>query len=94
MGQTRFTLNPKIKPLADELIQITGVDSYSNLLNLLVTKYGTHLKQTWQLLPTATTKTSEDVRLLKEELENRNHDQGIESTDPVINRLSKLIETF
>lgn len=98
MGQTRFTLNPKIKQSADELVEITGVDSYSNLLNLLITKYGQHLKQTWQLLPTTAIKTNtfreETVLALDESSCNQDTSQVPEIADPIISRIAGLIETF
>ena len=96
MGQTRFTLNPKIKPFADELLQATGIDSYSNLLAVLITKYGHHLKQTWQLLPTTAigTNTFREETVLKLG-ESKNHDAShSEVPDPEIVRLAGLIETF
>lgn len=95
MAQTRFTLNQRIKPLADELTEITGVDSYSNLLSLLITKYGEHLKQTWRLLPTTTatpvihpkaSPTSKEV--------NSGYICELPEIDPVIARISGLIEDF
>ena len=98
MGQTRFTLNPKIKPFADELLQATGIDSYSNLLAVLITKYGHHLKQTWQLLPTTAIKTNtfreETVLALDESSCNQDTSQVPEIADPIISRIAGLIETF
>lgn len=97
MGTTRFTLNPKIKPIADELLQMTGVDSYSNLLNLLVTKYGQHLKQTWRLLPTTATGATHQIENNNQEGEPnqaQDYQQSVQPIDPVIERLSTFIEDF
>jgi hypothetical protein len=97
MGQTRFTLNPKIKPTADELLEITGSDSYSNLLNLLITKYGHHLKQTWMLLPTTPTQATHQIEASTSEKESTrfyHQQQPDDSSDPVITRLAGLLETF
>ena len=97
MGQTRFTLNPKIKSTADELLEITGSDSYSNLLNLLITKYGQHLKQTWMLLPTTSTQAVHQIEANSRVEESRqfyHQQQPTENVDPLITRLAGLVETF
>jgi hypothetical protein len=39
----------KFVPLADELLATTGVSDYSTLIGLLLSRYGNHLKSTWQL---------------------------------------------
>ncbi|MGB3761278.1 MAG: hypothetical protein WBA07_33705 [Rivularia sp. (in: cyanobacteria)] len=97
MGQTRFTLNPKIKSTADELLKITGSDSYSNLLNLLITRYGQHLKQTWMLLPATPTQVVHQIEASTSEEESTkfyHQQQSTEPSDPVIARLAGLLETF
>lgn len=96
MGQSRFTLNPKIKSTADELLEITGSDSYSNLLNLLITKYGQHLKQTWMLLPATPTQVVHQIEAntLEKEATHFLPEQPTETPDPVITRLAGLLETF
>ncbi|MBA3920258.1 MAG: hypothetical protein H0X31_00545 [Nostocaceae cyanobacterium] len=47
MSQTRIVLSPKVKPLAEELLEITGIDSLSSLVSVLLTRYGNHMKDTW-----------------------------------------------
>lgn len=49
--QTRIVVSARLKPLAQELVMLTGVDSLSDLLSLLLTKYGHHLKNTWEMVP-------------------------------------------
>jgi hypothetical protein len=39
----------KFVALADELLDVTGVADYSTLISLLLSRYGNHLKNTWQL---------------------------------------------
>jgi hypothetical protein len=51
MSQTRIVVSARLKPLAQELVMLTGVDSLSDLLSLLLTKYGHHLKNTWEMVP-------------------------------------------
>ncbi len=51
MSQTRIVVSSRLKPLAEELVTVTGVDSLSDLLSLLLTKYGRHLKASWELPP-------------------------------------------
>lgn len=49
MAQVRAVMPTKFVPLADELLDLTGVADYSTLISLLLSRYGNHLKNTWQL---------------------------------------------
>jgi len=49
MGQTRAVMPSKFVPLADELLEVTGVGDYSTLISLLLSRYGQHLLTTWQI---------------------------------------------
>lgn len=40
MAQTRIVLNPKYKPLAEEILEVTGIDNLSQLFTLLLVNYG------------------------------------------------------
>lgn len=40
MAQTRIVLNPKYKPKAEEILEVTGIDSLSQLFTLLLVNYG------------------------------------------------------
>ncbi|MEG3922225.1 hypothetical protein QUA07_24365 [Microcoleus sp. T3_A4] len=56
MAQIRAVMPTKFVPLADELLNVTGVADYSTLITLLLSRYGNHLKSTWQIdnsLPSA-----------------------------------------
>jgi len=50
MAQVRAVMPSKFVPLADELLDITGVADYSTLISLLLSRYGNHLKSTWQMI--------------------------------------------
>lgn len=49
MAQVRAVMPSKFVPLADELLEATGVPDYSTLLSLLFSRYGQHLLNTWQI---------------------------------------------
>jgi hypothetical protein len=40
-------LPPRHKPFADELLLGSGIDSLSNLFVVFLTRYGSHLKTSW-----------------------------------------------
>lgn len=49
MAQIRAVMPTKFVPLADELLDVTGVADYSTLISLLLSRYGNHLLNTWQI---------------------------------------------
>jgi hypothetical protein len=49
MKQTRIVLNPKYTSTAREILEITGIENLSALFTTLLTRYGQHLKATWEL---------------------------------------------
>lgn len=49
MPQTRAVMPARYVPLADELLQATGVNDYSTLIGILLSRYGQHLLTTWQI---------------------------------------------
>lgn len=49
MNQTRIVLPQKHKPFAEELLAVTGIDSLSNLFVVFLTRYGSHLKESWSI---------------------------------------------
>lgn len=49
MAQTRAVMPQKFLPLADELLEATGVPDYSSLISVLLSRYGKHLLETWQI---------------------------------------------
>jgi hypothetical protein len=49
MAQTRAVMPQKFLPLADELLETTGVPDYSSLISVLLSRYGKHLLNTWEI---------------------------------------------
>lgn len=49
MAQTRAVMPSKFLPLADELLEATGVPDYSSLISVLLSRYGRHLLNTWEI---------------------------------------------
>ena len=49
MAQTRAVMPARYVPLADELLQTTGVGDYSTLIGILLSRYGKHLLNTWEI---------------------------------------------
>ncbi|OKH35023.1 hypothetical protein NIES2101_38130 [Calothrix sp. HK-06] len=49
MTATRIVLPSKHKPFAEELLAVTGIDSLSNLFVVFLTRYGHHLKVSWNI---------------------------------------------
>lgn len=49
MAQTRAVMPARFVPLADELLAATGVHDYSTLIGILLSRYGQHLLNTWQI---------------------------------------------
>ena len=49
----RLAVNPKIEPLAEEIAEAIGLENLSQLFTILLTRYGRHLKATWEYNPQA-----------------------------------------
>lgn len=49
MAQTRAVMPSKFVPLADELLAATGANDYSTLIGILLSRYGKHLLNTWEI---------------------------------------------
>jgi len=49
MAQTRAVLPSKFVPLALELLAATGASDYSTLIGILLSRYGKHLLNTWEI---------------------------------------------
>jgi hypothetical protein len=109
MSPTRIVLPPKHKPFADELLQITGIDSLSNLFVVFLTRYGSHLRASWNIsqpcvgehfaaAPIAHSATP--ISVIKSQIYDQTGQitpdpkPEPEEPDPVIERLSGLIDTF
>lgn len=51
MTQTRIVLRENIKERAEELLEATQLSSLSELMAVLISRYGKHLEATWELDP-------------------------------------------
>jgi hypothetical protein len=49
MAQVRAVMPARYVPLADELLETTGINDYSTLIGILLSRYGQHLLATWQI---------------------------------------------
>lgn len=49
--QTRIVLAESVTPLAEQIKETTGASSLSEVLTLLLTRYGPHLIEWWQTNP-------------------------------------------
>jgi hypothetical protein len=80
-----------VKLLADDLLQLTGVSNLSNLFAILITRYGYHLQTTWVITGGQPAPTQATVQPQVNQLPPTAYEQ---IDDPVIRRLSALIEDF
>jgi hypothetical protein len=96
MSEARITLNPRIKLLADELLLLTGVNNFSNLFALLLTRYGYHLKNSWVLNASMQSASIQQPPTPRYELPSSAEPtlELPQTEDPVILRLRGLIEEF
>jgi hypothetical protein len=49
MTKVRAVMPSKFVPLADKLLDVTGVADYSTLISLLLSRYVNQLLNTWQI---------------------------------------------
>lgn len=100
MPQSRITLSPNIQNLADELCQITGVGNFASLFGLMLTRYGQHLRISWQVsasgvqIPATSTDTTITRTSSSSLLSSKKVQIPPEHEDPVITRLAGLIDDF
>ncbi len=106
MSPTRIVLPPRHKPFADELLAVTGIDSLSNLFVVFLTRYGSHLKASWNISqpgigqhfqPPPLTYSATEVSVVH----SQNHNQSDKpipdpepEVDPVIARIAGLVDIF
>jgi hypothetical protein len=53
MTQARVVLRDTAFQRGERLLQVTNLGSFSELINVLISRYGTHLEQTWEVRPMA-----------------------------------------
>lgn len=51
-GEVRTKIRGKALKRGEQLMAATGLDSWSDLINVLLFRYGTHLIETWEVKPT------------------------------------------
>ncbi|MEM7554094.1 MAG: hypothetical protein AAF378_08335 [Cyanobacteria bacterium P01_A01_bin.84] len=95
MPQARVTISDELDILAKKLIQTTGCGNHGSLYGLLLTRYGSHLSQTWHV-----TTFEEPKRLIYPIPEPNSkpvqpeYTEHPEVVDPVIARISGLVDNF
>jgi hypothetical protein len=104
MTNTRIVLSQKYKPLADELLTVTGIDSLSNLFVIFLTRYGSHLRMSWNVTYSASSQGFNAVPTMGNSVtpgQLYNHlNQPIAEPepepeiDPVIARIAKYADRF
>lgn len=106
MSPTRIVLPPRHKPFADELLQVTGIDSLSNLFVVFLTRYGHHLKASWNISqaglgqhfpPAPLTYPAAGVSVIQSLISDQQEDflpEPEPEPDPIITRLAELIDRF
>jgi hypothetical protein len=88
VGQSRITLNSEVQILADELCRMTGCN-LASLFGLMLTRYGNHLRHTWQV-----TNLEQPKRIEQQSSIVNLSQQPYVEDDPVIRRIAGVIENF
>jgi hypothetical protein len=89
MRQKRISINPKVQKLAEQLQEVTGIENLTELFAILLTRYGQHLRQTWHITANQPLLTYHPIPITQlPETETQ------AATDPTIERLAQLLETF
>ena len=105
MTTTRIVLAQKYKPLADELLSVTGIDSLSNLFVIFLTRYGSHLRASWNVVYPAASQGFNAVPTMGNSVipgQLYNHlnepitepEPEPEPIDPVIAHIAKHVDRF
>lgn len=92
MGQSRITLSSEVEALADDLCKITGCSNLASLFGLMLTRYGSHLKDTWQVTNFEQPKRLErfDIPTISVPEQPKHYIED----DPVIRRIAGLVDNF
>lgn len=51
-AEARASIRGKALARGEQLLEGTGLDSWSDLISVLLFRYGTHLLETWEVKPT------------------------------------------
>lgn len=92
MGQSRITLSPEVEALANDLCKVTGCSNLASLFGLMLTRYGGHLRQSWQVTSFEQPKRIEQFSIpaLKVPEQSSHYVED----DPVIRRIAGLVDNF
>jgi hypothetical protein len=52
-NQTRVVLDEAERPLAEQILEQTGIKTFSQLFSILIVNYGTHLVSALKMAPTS-----------------------------------------
>ncbi|NJN13717.1 MAG: hypothetical protein HC836_24700 [Richelia sp. RM2_1_2] len=92
MGQSRITLSPEVEALADDLCKVTGCSNLASLFGLMLTRYGTHLRYSWQVTNFESSKRLEQFNIPT--VSHPEQSKHYVEDDPVISRIAGIIDTF
>lgn len=62
MNKTRIVLRPELAEEVKELCSVTHAASPSELVTILITRYGRHLKETWEVSTLSVERTEFEPR--------------------------------
>ena len=92
MGQSRITLSPEVEALANDLCKVTGCSNLASLFGLMLTRYGVHLRQSWQVTSFEQPKRIEQFSIPA--LKVSEQPSHYVEEDPVIRRIAGLVDNF
>lgn len=92
MGQSRITLSPEVESLADDLCKVTGCSNLASLFGLMLTRYGSHLRHTWQVANFEQPKRLEQFNISAVSVPEQ--PKHYVEDDPVIRRIAGLVDNF
>ncbi len=55
MTQSRIVLRDTVLKRGEQLLEVTKLGSLTELINVMFSRYGTHLEQTWEVQPISPT---------------------------------------
>lgn len=97
MSSTRIVLPQKHKPFAQELLQVTGIDSLSNLFVIFLTRYGHHLKTSWNISQITIEQSIQPVAVVQPPPTAKIYnfpEPEVQEVDPFISRIAGLVDKF
>lgn len=94
-GTKRIAVNQKVVQKAEELQELLGVSSISEVFGLLIARYGQHLKQTWQFFHSPIDYPPPPITHSQPVIQHQEPTPPPEiEEDPLIQRLAGLLDSF